>query len=373
MRRFSWFVLTLVLAAPAAAQQDTAVVSKRPMGTMRRTDKVDTVRLNALNERSREAMVREVEGANLSTKRRVEAMEQTGDKIRADMLRRMAPSMVRGELAERPMQVFIGRPRIGITIDPGARPTDRYGAYVTAVTPGGPADKAGLRAGDIIVRLAGKTLTSNDDGERRPAEQSAPGLRLIEMIAKLEAGKPVQLTYRRDGDTRTTRVTPIDDESTFDVTVATPMGPRSATVPGTFQRIWRDGEGGTGGSIALSMPTETSVPGSYRMFADAVPAARSNLAFVSAFGGPLANLELASVNEKLGSYFGTTEGVLVIDVPEKDNMGLMPGDVITAIDGRKVSSPSQFMRVLRTYEKNEEFKLQVMRQKRQESISAKLP
>jgi S1-C subfamily serine protease len=93
----------------------------------------------------------------------------------------------------------------------------------------------------------------------------------------------------------------------------------------------------------------------------------------SAMRGPLASLEMATLNAGLGSYFGTTDGVLIINAGEKQELGLLPGDVVTAVDGRKVTSPSQLMRILRTYEKGEEFKLQIMRQKRAETVAGKMP
>jgi S1-C subfamily serine protease len=82
---------------------------------------------------------------------------------------------------------------------------------------------------------------------------------------------------------------------------------------------------------------------------------------------------MATLNAGLGSYFGTTDGVLIINAGEKQELGLIPGDVVTAVDGRKVTSPSQLMRILRTYEQGEEFKLQIMRQKRAESVTGKMP
>ena len=89
--------------------------------------------------------------------------------------------------------------------------------------------------------------------------------------------------------------------------------------------------------------------------------------------GVIANLQLAPMNEKLGAYFGTTRGVLVISAPEEQNLGLVPGDVITTVDGRAVATPGELIRVLRTYDKDREFTMQVMRQKRQQSITTSLP
>jgi hypothetical protein len=42
------------------------------------------------------------------------------------------------------------RARLGITVELSAKETDSLGAFVQAVTPGGPASKAGIRSGDII-------------------------------------------------------------------------------------------------------------------------------------------------------------------------------------------------------------------------------
>jgi S1-C subfamily serine protease len=82
---------------------------------------------------------------------------------------------------------------------------------------------------------------------------------------------------------------------------------------------------------------------------------------------------LAPLNEKLGSYFGTSRGVLVISAPEEKNLGLEPGDVVTTVDGRAVATPGELIRVLRTYDRNRQFTMQVMRQKRQQSITTSLP
>ena len=48
------------------------------------------------------------------------------------------------------------RGRLGVVVDLSADPArDTIGARITAVTPGGAADKAGVRTGDIVVRLDG--------------------------------------------------------------------------------------------------------------------------------------------------------------------------------------------------------------------------
>ena len=80
----------------------------------------------------------------------------------ADELMSQLPQMLGGGM--------IGRGRLGVRIESlnpdlasyfGSR--DAKGALVLDVTDGSPADKAGIRAGDVITRLDGKTIEDADD------------------------------------------------------------------------------------------------------------------------------------------------------------------------------------------------------------------
>ncbi|MES2304893.1 MAG: PDZ domain-containing protein [Gemmatimonadota bacterium] len=426
MRVIGILGLALSLAVPAMAQ-DTSIVIRgssrdgagsadttitihrrgQPDQVVRVTGKLSTelrANLERQVDESRRAManVREssrmVEGQQLEARRALGAMRESNRVLESrqlDLARRQAEAA--GEmgsvmlarpsrdLAGRTMQVFAAKPRIGITVDIRARDSDKYGAYVSAVTPGGPAAKAGIRAGDVITRLAGKSLTTNDDTPREEGS-SAPGLRLLQVASKLEAGKSVDLEYRRGNDTRKTSILPADDDGwvyaidgvpSAGTIMARPGVPSGGTfgfmqgAPSTGRNTMVPRSGGGAGAGAVATPGE---PFEARFFENFARGAGGNrVAMISNFGGPLADLELAPINEKLGSYFGVTEGVLVIDVPAKDNLGLTPGDVITSIDGRKVGTPSQLFRVLGTYDRGEEFKIQVTRQRRTETIVSKAP
>jgi len=67
------------------------------------------------------------------------------------------------------------------------------GLYVQAVTAGGPAAAAGLRAGDVITKIDGKPATSN--------------IQLQELTLTKKPGDTVSIDYSRDGHSATATVT----------------------------------------------------------------------------------------------------------------------------------------------------------------------
>ncbi|HUP45959.1 MAG TPA: Do family serine endopeptidase [Thermoanaerobaculia bacterium] len=69
-------------------------------------------------------------------------------------------------------------------------PAGTTGALINRVTPGRPADKAGLQHGDIVVEIDGRPIRTNRE--------------LIDYISYLPVGTNVRITYIRNGDRRTT-------------------------------------------------------------------------------------------------------------------------------------------------------------------------
>ena len=82
------------------------------------------------------------------------------------------------------------------------------------MTPGGAADKAGLKSGDVITKVDGTSLLGS--GDRVPEGRSLPGTRLIELAARLAPNDTIEVQYRRGKDMRTARVvTQGDDDMLF--------------------------------------------------------------------------------------------------------------------------------------------------------------
>ena len=259
------------------------------------------------------------------------------------------PEVVHLERApDRLMRIMLDRrARLGIKVNLRPRETDSIGAFVDAVTPGGPADEAGIRSGDLITRLDGKSVLAGgaaEGGDRQ--RQSLPGLRLIELAARLEPGDTVPVEYRRGKERRTASVVTADEPD-----LVTRDGERFS-----FRFRGPEAVGGRG-----VMPPEVmrrlEVDGPHWQFFS---------------GSPLGRLELAPLNPDLGRYFGTDEGVLVISAPGDSTLGLKGGDVVLRVDGREPSSPSHLLRILRSYEAGETFKLDIMRDRRRETVTARL-
>lgn len=314
-------------------------------------------RVKILTDRATEMASRHVELTGHATDLAARQIELSA---RAGAMARLQPGMI-----ERTIKDALSQPRLGIYVD-NSRPqdSDKYGALVSAVTPGGPADKAGIRSGDIITRVDGKSLASGGGDKAGSTNESLPGMRLIEVVTKLQAGKPVTVEYRRDSTSHTVKITPVEEEEITITSLAPSVMLRADSIAvrsGTIRPF----------SISRTpMALERQAEG-MSVFGNPMPG--GNFAYAFNVGGPLSNLEMVSLNDKLGAYFGTSEGVLVVNVGEKDAFGLLPGDVIVSVDGRKVTASTQLMRILRTYDKGEEFKIQIMRQKKAETLTGKLP
>jgi S1-C subfamily serine protease len=248
-----------------------------------------------------------------------------------------------GPATERMMQfVMSRRARLGLKVNLRARESDSVGAYVDAVTPNGPAAKAGIRSGDIITKVKGTSVLGGAPAVSRDDRESLPGLRLIELAATLEPHDTIPIEFRRGRETRSVSVVTADE-------------------PNILFR------GSPGGGRAFSFRYSpdsrmTMLPGDDEIF-NAAP-------FL--YGSPLAHLELAPLNPDLGQYFGATTGVLVISVPRDTELGLKGGDVVLGVDGRAPESPSHLLRILRSYEDTESFKAEVLRNRKRVTVEGRL-
>ena len=253
----------------------------------------------------------------------------------------------RVSVGEWPTSVYFGgRARLGIWVDSEAdRETNEIGARVLRVMEGGPADKAGIRDGDIITKLDGRSLL--EGSESYDDDESAPAMRLLERARKLDRGDEVEVEFRRDSETRTVEL--VAGEFDNDFVAIGDINDRVRVMVDRLRELPR---------VELRGPdVEFLGPESFAVRVG------------SAFPG----LQLVSVNPDLGEYFGVDEGVLVLSAPEEGELNLKAGDVILSIDGRDVRSPSHAMRILRSYNADEEVSFQIRRKNRTETVTGTMP
>ena len=82
---------------------------------------------------------------------------------------------------------------------------------------------------------------------------------------------------------------------------------------------------------------------------------------------------MITLTEKLGKYFATDKGLLVVRAPDDADLKLQDGDVIKSIDGREPKSVSHAMRILGSYQSGEQLQLQIMRDKRKQTLKIEMP
>ncbi len=217
--------------------------------------------------------------------------------------------------------------RIGVIVGTDANvESDKIGAKIEAVTPGGPADKAGLKVGDIISKFSGTALGGL---KAEDEDESGPGRRLIALARKLEPGDTVRLEYRRGSDTKQATLVAEDLDG----------GMRVEMPP-------------------MAMPKVMAMP---------------DIRMDWSWGEPWGDLDMVSLNPDLGDYFGTKEGILVVKTPADSSLPLKAGDVILSIGGRKPTSQSHAMRILRSYERGESVSIDIMRKQKRTTLTWQVP
>jgi C-terminal processing protease CtpA/Prc len=202
------------------------------------------------------------------------------------------------------------------------------GVPVAGVTPGGPAEKAGLREEDVIVRIDGIDLAAES------VEDSLE--RMTDHLAEFEPGKRVEVEVLRDGDVLREQI--------------------ELTPPGEFNLKIGPFPGGPGFHVL------SDGPGVHKFIHREV------------FGtqGAFSDLELVALTEGLGRYFGTSAGMLVVRAPKDERIGLEDGDVILEIDGRQPKDPAHAARILGSYGEGESLSLKIQRSRATRNLDIKL-
>ena len=299
--------------------------------------------------------------------------------------------------------------RIGIGLNPDqSAEDDALGVVVSSVVGDSPAEEAGLREGDVITALQGRSLLLALDEDVESGfdlDRSIPVQRLQVMAGRLELGDGVEIAYERNGESHLSVL----------VAEAIPSQEMHLELEGVPERIAERihglvgdrghrviefhvrendtsnqdrGEGRReirilrrgGGSDVTSRLSDDEIHvwrgieeigdlGDEReIVLEGLGRGGARAIFVG--GGPpnADGLELVKLQPGVADYFGTGGGVLLADVDEGSSFGLEPGDVILRIGDRAVDSPERVLRILRSYDPDEAITFHVMRNHEEISV-----
>jgi C-terminal processing protease CtpA/Prc len=332
----TWLLLSLALAGAGRAQAETAEEIEARMAETEARIEQRGAEMDAIAEEI-EAHATVAEARDREVETRLEEaqvrLEEAAREV-AELSARLSGDAI--ELAMRSLDMR--RVMLGINI--GTTPeSGNDGVYVMGVTPDGPADRAGIQAGDIITRIDGIDLTGGEPGD---------GIeRMTARMKDVSAGDELALTVRRG-------------EADVDFVVAPEeMSPLVMAFEHGAENLQFD----LGDLEELEMLKHLDIHGG------------PDEGYAIRFGpaGRWGDMELVTLTPDLGDYFGAAEGLLVVRAPRDADLGLKDGDVILAIDGRRPSDPAHAMRILRSYEPGERLGLDIIRQQQRQSVEIVLP
>ncbi len=312
MTRFVLAAILALLANHAALASDSFAVTP---------DQAQAARSSAQAERAREQAKRadqnstDLGSAQAELRRAQEELNALSSRV-AGLSMQIARADIEAALA-RPA---FDKPMIGVVL----RGDPEGGVGIAGVTPNSPAERAGLRHGDRILSINGKSI-GGDSAERRLDAAR-------ERLSELEVGQLLALEYVRDGK-----------RGVVDVT--------AGLLPGL---AWWRGRALDADAVRAQIEPLIAMRGLFDIeritpMAPCVDDEGGCLAAQLAFADSLRwrGLRLAAVDSELGRYFATERGVLVLSTEQSPLKGLRAGDVLLSIDKQDVNEPTDVLRALR--------------------------
>lgn len=236
---------------------------------------------------------------------------------------------------------FAGRgAHIGLAVedlDEADAKQNRAGVRVETVNPDGPADKAGIKAGDLITEFDGERVRST--------------LQFSRLVQETPPGRQVAVVLSRGGQRMNVTVSPERRSWSDD------FGGRMLDVP-RVMRTPRPAVPPTPPRPPAIAPEVFDLPGLLRLG-----------------GGRRLGVTVEALDDQLAAYFGVKEGVLVKSVladSAAQKAGIKAGDVITGINGSKVYDASDLNRALDRLEASGDFTLEIVRDKKTQSLKGKI-
>ncbi|HLG98431.1 MAG TPA: PDZ domain-containing protein [Bryobacteraceae bacterium] len=194
-----------------------------------------------------------------------------------------------------------------------------FGVEITRVEDGSPADKAGLKAGDVVLEYNGQRVEGMEQFGR--------------LVRETPASREAKLLISRGGATQTITAT---------------LATRKARA--------------MGGNLfpGVDIPV-IHIPDIPQVF--------------TAWRSPMVGIEAESLGPQLAAYFGVKDGVLVRSVIKDsaaEKAGIKAGDVITKIDGTGVTTPAEVSSAVRSASANKTFSVELVREHKEMNLNVNI-
>jgi serine protease Do len=190
-----------------------------------------------------------------------------------------------------------------------------YGVEISRVEENSPAEKAGVKTGDVVLEYNGQRVEGMEQFGR--------------MVRETPPGREAKLTVSRNGAVQT---------------LTAVLGSRKFPFSGNFPP-------------GFEMP-EFHMPDIPQIF--------------TTIRSPMLGVEAESLGTQLAVYFGVKEGVLVRSVLENTparKAGIKAGDVITKVDGMAVSAPSELSNAVRAANAKKTYAIELVRDRKPVTVS----
>ncbi len=326
-RKLLSVTLLALICVPALAQNEADELERSRRAAEERLVQHE-LELRAVQEGALQERARAMESRSEEMEARMREAEQALEVAAREVTELSIQQWPRSAMIERIVRSR-GGPMLGVTIAGTDNEGPVEGAQINGVSPGGAAAEAGLRAGDVITAINGESFTAENG--------HVASKKLLDFMGGVEEGDELSIDYLRNGKSETVALTPQAmhvRSFAFDLDTDEFVSPDIRFAP----------EGGQFGPMIW-------------------------IGNSSSFG----DMEMVKLTERLGSYFGTREGLLIVRAPGNDELQLEDGDVIREIDGRAPTSVSHAMRILGSYESGETVKIDIMRDKRKKTVSIEMP
>jgi serine protease Do len=205
---------------------------------------------------------------------------------------------------------------------------DERGVEVTCVDADSPADKAGLKPGDVVLEYNGERV---EGGEQ-----------FIRLVRETPPGRAAKMTVWRNNSNQT---------------LTASIGQRQPNVL----------------AFSLDSPQPLSMPEMPLM--PAVPTMPDMPRTLMSWRSPMLGIESEALNPQLAEFFGVKEGVLVRSITANSTAqkaGFKAGDVIIKVDGQPAITPKEVSTILQSARAKKTFPITVVRHQKEVVLSVTL-